>query len=71
MPGWKNYGNTTKNNEKELYMGIKTMLDDKKTYENYKKIIKERAEMFDLKKQVSKVEDLINEWFNKYYNTFI
>lgn len=52
------YGIVTENNEDALYQGIKRLLDEPDLLARYKKLAKERGQMFSTQETVSAVEQM-------------
>jgi len=59
------YGLIVDNEEEALYEGLKTILNDKKILDYYKKKAEERASFFDTEKTVKEVEKLLLELYNQ------
>lgn len=59
------YGLIVDNEEEALYEGLKTILNDKKILDYYKKKAEERASFFDTEKTVKEVEKLLLELYNE------
>lgn len=59
------YGLIVDNEEEALYEGLKTILNDKKILDYYKKKAEKRASFFDTEKTVKEVERLLLELYNQ------
>lgn len=59
------YGLIVDNEEEALYEGLKTILNDKKILDYYKKKAEERASFFDTEKTAKEVEKLLLELYNQ------
>jgi len=56
--GDSEYGLITENTEEALYEGLKSLLEDKNKYINYKNKAKERSKFFTLSKRIEEIEKL-------------
>jgi glycosyltransferase involved in cell wall biosynthesis len=61
------YGIVTKNDEKSLYEGLKSLLLNNKKYQHYLKKIKLRKNMFDINRAVNEIEEMFGGISEKNY----
>lgn len=59
--GNSEYGLITKNNEEDLYLGLKKLIQDKSTYEFYKNKVKERSQSFKMSKRLEEYEQILDK----------
>ena len=55
------YGIVTDNDDEQLYIGLKNLIDDPKLLQHYKLKALERARIFETKNTVFSVEDKLTE----------